>query len=281
MKLGYLGPAGSYSYEAACLYQRNSVESVEYVAMPNFAAIIDAVEHGRLDSGIIPVENSTHGAVATAMDMLLNLHRGTVYGEIILNVEHCLLSTNQDPSDLKYVYSHEQALEQCRRFLSSQHPQLELLHCSSTSQACALARQGGPAYGAIASKTAAKFYDLLVAAENIQDNSYNQTRFLFIGSKGTAPTGLDKTSIVFAFPNDCPGSLYNILKLFADRGINLTRIESRPAKHLMGKYIFYIDFLGHDQDDLSAGVLQEINGQVCWLKVLGSYPRDTGESKSR
>jgi prephenate dehydratase len=281
MIIGYLGPAGSYSHEAACRYAEIAGETVNCVALPSFAAIVDGVEQGRFGSGIIPVENSTHGAVATAMDTLLNLQKGTVCGEVVLNIEHCLLSTSGNLADLHYVYSHEQALEQCRRFFHDRCPQIELVSCSSTSQACELAGRSGAAYGAVAGKTAASFYGLRIALQNIQDNVFNQTRFLIIGAQQAEPTGRDKTSIAFAFPGDRPGSLYKILKSFADRSINLTRIESRPAKHMMGKYMFHIDFLGHRQEEAGSRVLREVAGQVEWLKILGSYPIDASECQDR
>ncbi len=281
MKIGYLGPSGSYSYDVACRYAESAGEVVDCVPLPSFAAIIEGVEQGQICRGIIPVENSTYGAVATAMDLLLNLRNSTICGEVVLNIEHCLLSQSNNVADIKYVYSHEQALEQCRRFFCEHYPQIELINCSSTSQACELARKNGAAYGAVAGKTAAQLYDLCIAAQNIQDNVFNQTRFLIIGEKPVEPTGRDKTSIAFAFPGDCPGSLYKILKSFANRNINLTRIESRPAKHTMGKYIFYIDFSGHCKDEPSAQILREISGQVDWLKILGSYPIDTGEYQGR
>lgn len=277
MKLGYLGPPGSYSYEVACHYAETAEDEVECIALPGFAAIIDGVEQGRLDSGILPVENSTYGAVANAMDMLLSLSKTAVCGEVILDIEHCLLSINQNLNEIQYVYSHEQALEQCHGFFSDRYPHIEQIPCSSTSQACQLAKENGSAYGAVASKTAAQLYNLSVAEQNIQDNAFNQTRFLIISGKRFPPTGRDKTSIAFAFPGDCPGNLYNILKSFAGSNINLTRIESRPAKNTMGKYVFYIDFLGHIQDDSNARVLEEIKRQVEWLKILGSYPVNTGE----
>lgn len=279
MKIGYLGPPGSYSYEVACQYTAKASGEAECIAMPSFSAILEGVEQGKLDNGIIPVENSTHGAVASAMDMLVNLHQSTVCGEMVLDIEHCLLSGNTGIENIKYVFSHEQALEQCRGFFSSHYPHIELIHCASTSQACELARKNGNAYGAVASRAAAQLYDLTVVAQNIQDNAYNQTRFLLIGVKQPEPTGRDKTSIVFAFHDDCPGSLFNVLKSFASRGINLTRIESRPAKHIMGKYIFYIDFSGHGKDEIIVATLQEIEEQVSWLKVLGSYPVNSGRTE--
>ncbi|MEN6567298.1 MAG: prephenate dehydratase [Veillonellales bacterium] len=277
MKLGYLGPSGSYSYEAACRYAVKSGEEAECIPFSGFAAIINGVEQGSLDSGILPVENSTYGAVANAMDMLLSLCKTAVCGEIILDIEHCLLSSNPNINEIQYVYSHEQALEQCHNFFFERYPHIKQIFCSSTSQACQLAKKNGAAYGAVAGKTAAELYNLLVAEQNIQDNAFNQTRFLIIGGNRFAPTGWDKTSIAIAFPGDCPGNLYKILKSFADRNINLTRIESRPAKNTMGKYVFYIDFLGHIQADANVSLLEEIEKQVEWLKILGSYPMDTRE----
>lgn len=272
MKIGYLGPPGSYSYEAACRFSLHMPGAAEYVPMSGFSAIIDGVELGQLHYGIIPIENSTHGAVASAMDMLMRLKQSTVCGEMVFDIEHCLLTVTPNPDRMRYVFSHEQALAQCQGFFVDRHPQIEFIHCSSTSQACELAKQKGELYGAVASKAAAQLYNLSIVAENIQDNLFNQTRFLIIGVEKLEPTGSDKTSIVFAFHDDCPGNLFNVLKSFANQGINLTRIESRPAKHIMGKYMFYIDFLGHVNDEISAVTLAEIDRQVSWLKILGSYP---------
>ena len=272
MKIGYLGPLGSYSHEAACQYASISSDPAECIAMPSFSAIIEGVELGYLDSGVIPVENSTHGAVASAMDMLVKLNKGTACGELVLNIEHCLLNISGCIDDIKYVFSHEQAFEQCREFFFNNYPHIEFIRCSSTSQACEMAQQKGSSYGAVAGQPASQIYGLNVVEQNIQDNVFNQTRFLIIGGKQSKPTGIDKTSIVFAFHDDYPGSLFGVLKAFASNGINLTRIESRPAKHIMGKYIFYIDFSGHVEDKASTAALKEIGGQVNWLKVLGSYP---------
>lgn len=268
MKIGYLGPSGSYSHEAACLYRNGSAE---YIPMPNFAAIIDGVEQEGIDNGIIPIENSTHGAVAIAMDSLVKLKKGTVCGEVVLDIEHCLLSISTDIANIKYVFSHEQAFGQCNEFFGK-HPDIQIIPCESTSRACALAIEKGSAYGAVAGITAARLYELAVVDQSIQDNNFNQTRFLIIGQNSPAPTGNDKTSIVFAFHDDCPGSLFGVLKAFASRSINLARIESRPAKHIMGKYIFYIDFSGHIDDACCAEAMREIEPQTSWLKVLGSYP---------
>ena len=272
MKLGYLGPVGSYSYEAAGNYSARFGHAVTLVAVSNFADIIDGVEAGTLDGGLVPVENSTYGAVATAMDLLLKLGRSQVCGEYVLNIEHCLLSSGRRAEDIRFVYSHEQALEQCRNFFRKEHPLIEMITCTSTSQACKLALAGGDYHGAVASSKAAAMYGLNILVENIQDNPCNQTRFLYIGKEGSQPSGNDKTSIAFAFASDHPGCLYNVFRLFAERGINMTRVESRPAKQLMGEYIFFIDFIGHVEDVLVAAVLDAIRAQTAWVKVFGSYP---------
>lgn len=272
MRIGYLGPSGSYSHEAACRYLATAAVTGECIAMPSFSAIIDGVEQGQIDHGVIPIENSTGGAVTAAMDGLVKLENSTVCGEIILDIEHCLLSMSASIADINYVFSHEQALGQCCEFFRTQYPHIQFIQCGSTSQACEMAQKSGSAYGAVAGKAAAQLYQLPVVVENIQDNDFNQTRFLIIGVKAPAATGKDKTSIIFAFHDDCPGSLFGVLKAFASRNINLTRIESRPAKHSMGKYIFYIDFVGHAKDESGVAALQEMYSQVSWLKVLGSYP---------
>lgn len=279
MKIGYLGPPGSYSYEVALQYADELAGAAECIGLPDFSSIIEGVECGKLDTGIIPIENSTHGAVAPVMDMLVGLERSAICGEWVLTIEHCLLSLGNG-DNIKYVYSHEQALEQCRGFFRRQYSHVELISCSSTTQACQLAKDNGDAYGAVASRAAGELYGLKVAAQNIQDNLFNQTRFLLLAVNRTEPTGRDKTSIVFAFHDDRPGSLFSVLKSFAESHINLSRIESRPAKHIMGKYIFYIDFCGHAEDNTSRAILKEISAQVSWLKVLGSYPASRGREEN-
>ena len=279
MKIGYLGPQGSYSHEAALQYAAEMGGATQSIGLPSFSAIIEGVEGGGLDYGIIPVENSTHGAVASVMDLLVNLRQSAVCGELVLAIEHCLLGRSTGLDTIRYVYSHEQALEQCRGFFH-QYPHMELMNCASTTQACEMAREHGSLYGAVASRAAARLYDLSLLSENIQDNAFNQTRFLVIALLKTKPTGRDKTSIVFAFHDDRPGSLFSVLKSFAESHINLSRIESRPAKHIMGKYIFYIDFCGHAEDNTSRAILKEISAQVSWLKVLGSYPASRGREEN-
>ncbi|WP_300298029.1 prephenate dehydratase [Anaerosolibacter sp.] len=268
MMLGYLGPEGSYSHTAARQYARDGI----LVGMKNFKQIITAVEEGTIEEGILPIENSTEGAVTQVMDHLMDTSNSKINGELILHVRHNLLSTGENVEELRYVLSHPQALEQCREFFENHYPHIQLTSCESTSYACKIAREKGLGYGAIANNLAAKNHGLKILHKDIQDNVNNQTRFVVIGRENAAATGMDKTSIAFSFHEDFPGSLYRVLKEFAEEKINLTRIESRPAKTELGKYIFYVDFEGHQEDAKSKIVLKNIENITNKLKIFGSYP---------
>jgi prephenate dehydratase len=268
MALGYLGPEGSYSYTAAKHYAHGSI----LIGMKTFKQIITAVEKGVIEKGVLPIENSTQGAVTQVMDHLMDTKITTITGEIILQVRHSLLSAHENGEELRYVLSHPQALDQCRVFFEKYYPHIQLIPCESTSYACELAKEKGMEYGAIANDWAAANHDFKILHKDIQDNANNQTRFIVIGRENAAATGRDKTSIAFSFHDDFPGSLYSVLKEFAEERINLTRIESRPAKMELGKYIFYIDFEGHQEDIKSKQVLKNIVAITNKLKIFGSYP---------
>jgi len=267
MKIGYLGPEGSYSYEAAKTY---SLEA-SLINISSFNQIFQGVESGMLDIGILPIENSTEGAVTPVMDGLMSMRAARIVGELIQQIHHQLLSLGA-LEEIKYVYSHPQAIEQCREFFKRELPSIALIPCSSTSEACRLCLEGGSEYGAIASITAGALHGLNTIASDIQDNTHNQTRFIILGREGTAPTGDDKTSIAFSFFDDYPGSLFQVLKLFAEENINLTRIESRPAKTELGKYIFYVDFKGHSSEEAVMRVINNIKKITNKLINFGSYP---------
>ncbi|AOY75815.1 prephenate dehydratase [Clostridium formicaceticum] len=268
MKLGYLGPEGSFSYTAAVQYAPDAT----LVGMKTFKEIIAAVEERKIDQGILPIENSTEGAVTQVMDALMDTKVSKIQAEMILQIRHNLLSVEENIEEVSYVLSHPQPLEQCREFFAKHFPQITLIPCESSSSACRIAKEKGKSYGAIGNSWAGKNNGLKVLYKDIQDNVHNQTRFVIIGEGMTAPTGNDKTSIVFSFHNDAPGSLYSVLKEFAEENINLSRIESRPAKIELGKYIFYIDFHGHQEDLKSKKVLQRIMKKINKLKIFGSYP---------
>jgi len=268
MQLGYLGPAGSYSYEAALLYSRQA----RPVAMKAFSEIIRGVEDGIIDEGILPIENSTEGAVTAVMDGLLKTKLAQIKGEVVLPVVHNLLGTGEKPADIRYVYSHPQAIEQCREFFQKNYPSAVLLPCESSSFACINAKKNGSAYGAIANTNAGEIYGLKTLFESVQDNFFNQTRFVILSREPSPPGGRDKTSIAFTFHNDRPGSLFRVLQEFAVEEINLTRIESRPAKAELGKYVFFIDFCGHSQTPEVRKILTNIAAMTNLFKILGSYP---------
>ena len=271
MEIGYLGPEGSYSHGAALAYAPYGTG----ISMQSFAEIFEAVETGKIKVGILPIENSTEGAVTMVMDGLLHTVHTQIMGELIFKIRHQLMSTGKNMEEIQYVLSHPQVLGQCREFLRKNYPDIKLISCESSSQACITAKNQGEAYGAIANQDAGIRYGLNILHRQIQDNLMNQTRFIVIGREDTEITGKDKTSIAFSFHDDHPGSLYEVLREFAERSINLTRIESRPAKAEVGKYVFYIDFYGHQKENIIQEVLQSIEKTTSWVKVLGSYPYET------
>ena len=268
MEWGYLGPKGSYSHLGIRHYAPDGI----HIEKKTFHKIIIDVEKGNLQGGILPMENSTEGAVTQVMDYLMETQAIKIQGEIILKVNHALLIAGEDKNDIHYILSHPQALAQCREFLEKNHPSAKLIACASTSDACQIAKEKGKGYAAIAHIQAAEEHSLNILNKDIQDNAHNQTRFVIIGKKETTPTGRDKTSMVFSFYDDFPGSLYHVLKEFTDESINLTRIESRPAKTELGKYIFYIDFEGHKEDSKIKRVIKNIESKTNRLKIFGSYP---------
>lgn len=270
MELGYLGPKGSYSYEAAKTYE----PIARLIPMGSFYEIVDSVEKGSIGKGILPIENSTEGAVTAVMDGLLKTE-AKIVGEIVMSINHNLVSSDKNIDEINYIYSHPQAIEQCREYVRKHIPGASLIACESTSLACDKAREKGRGYAAIANREAASIYNLNILRSNIQDNSLNQTRFVIISKSQVSECGPCKTSIAFSFPDDRPGALHKVLKEFADRNINLTRIESRPAKTEIGKYIFYIDFIGSPENKVIREMFNEIENMTVFLKILGTYSTKT------
>ncbi len=268
MKLGYLGPIGSFSYEAAQAYSKNA----ELVPMQNFYEIIQKVEMGVIETGILPIENSTEGAVTPVMDGLLKTKKALITNELVLSISHNLVSLNKNIEEIENIFSHQQAIEQCRDYFRKHLPNARLIACESSSLACTKAKELGKGAAAITNKEAGSIYGRNLLTANIHDNSFNQTRFVIISQQSAANCFPCKTSIAFAFLNDRPGSLYKALKEFADKDINLTRIESRPAKAEIGKYIFYIDFIGNPQEGSAKEALDKIKNMAGFLKVFGTYP---------
>jgi chorismate mutase/prephenate dehydratase len=231
--------------------------------------IFRQVARGQADFGVVPVENSTEGAVGATLDELADSQVKTC-GETFVHVSQALVSQHPEAADIKTVFSHPQALAQCRTWLAGNLPHCNLIPMQSTAAAAARACQE-PGSAAVGNPMLAELFGLQVVARDIQDHALNQTRFLVIGHQHSAPTGRDKTSIVFS-TRHLPGALLNALMPLADFEINLTRIESRPAKDIPWNYIFFVDFEGHLEDTKVRKALDAIKPNVHGLKVLGSYP---------
>ncbi len=314
MIIGVMGPEGSYSERAAKLWVlKNGLKDAEFRYFADIEDAFLAAVKGTADISVIPVENSIEGSVGVTLDLLLE-NEAVIIGEIVVKIEHCLLSKGGSET-IRVILSHPQGLAQCRHFLKKHFPEAELRSTGSTSHAARLAGEFEE-MAAIASPEAAERYGLKILLSNVQDRKENYTRFLVIqGEEKSLPeqtaeggefdrksysefctsTGNEfysgpeagvervslsafKTSLIVYLEKDRPGALYELLGAFAKRGINLTKIESRPSKKELGDYYFYIDFEGHTSDELIKDALEDIKSKAGTksktntLKVLGSYP---------
>ncbi len=267
--LGYLGPPGTFSEEAALAYDAG--RGLALRDFPTIAAVLEAVALGVLSEGIVPIENSLEGGISATLDYLAGDVDLYIRRELLCPVRHCLLAPVGVTRDrIRVVYSHPQALGQCRAFLESALGGVECRPVESTAAAAVLAlREAGSA--AVASRRAAHIFGLSILAEDIQDSEGNVTRFVVIGTSDHPPTGRDKTSLVLAVPN-APGSLYRALGFFARSAINLTRIESKPMRRRPGDWLFFIDCEGHRLEPPLSGLWEELGAAVSFVKQLGSYP---------
>jgi len=265
-RVAFLGPEHTYSHEAA----RGAFgASVEFVPLASFAAVFQEVQNGRADFGVVPIENSTEGAVGPALDLLIDTPL-VIISEILQPVRHALMSREGDPSRVRKIVSHQQSLGQCRVYLSTNFADRELEAVASNALAAQLASKD-ESLGAIASRAAAEAYGLGVIAENIQDIAQNTTRFLVLGTRPVPRSGRDKTTILFAVP-DKVGALNNALSLFSKSQINISKIESRPLRGRSWEYLFFVDLEGHREDTRVKRALAALKHRTLFLKVLGSYP---------
>jgi chorismate mutase / prephenate dehydratase len=266
LTVAYLAPQGTFTHQAA---RERFGAAAEYHASRTIAETFDDVERGRAQFGVVPVENSTDGAVNVTHDRLVNTEV-QICGELTLEIAQHLLSRATDLADVKRVLSHPQGLGQCRSWLAEHLPEVPQEETASTAGAVELAA-ADPGIAAIASELAGRLYGVPVLRRRIEDNRHNATRFLVLGRRPTGPSGRDKTSILFAMPNQ-PGALYRILEPFARSGLNLTKIESRPAKRMPWEFVMFVDFEGHRETPAVAAALSEAAERTVYLKVLGSYP---------
>ena len=271
MKLGYLGPKGTFSEQAALLYAEKYSGQCDYRIYYNIADVISAVAEGEVDEAVGPLENSIEGTVTSTVDTLIFDADLFIKNELILKVsQNLMVRRGINISDIKKVISHPQGLAQCRKYLRSVGIN-ETSEVSSTAEAARIISESTEPIGAIAPKRAAEVYDLDILGENIQDDDTNATRFVVITKEdGTLNAGM-KTSIAFTLDNDnSPGSLYKVLDILNIYEINMIKIESRPAKHKLGTYVFYIDLVSDSEEDLK-DAMKMLKRKVAFFKFLGSY----------
>jgi prephenate dehydratase len=268
VSLAYLGPPGTYSEEAALSYQRDA----EMVALASESAVAAAVQAGTVDEGILAIENSLEGSVARSLDALIHETDLSIRREIVLDIDHCLVVSPVTAFEaIREVHAHPQALAQCRKYLETRLPGADPRGALSNAAAVQEVMERSDA-AAIASARAADLYGAKILAHGIQDNPHNKTRFVVVGTEDSAPSGSDKTSIAFTVAHDQPGTLVGVLHEFSDRGINLTRIESRPSREDLGIYIFLVDMEGHRTEANVKEALESVLAKAQFFRILGSYP---------
>ena len=266
-RVGYLGPAGSFSNEAV-----STLPGVEALAYETFADVLGAVADSSIDLGLVPIENAIEGTVSATIDGLVFDHDLIIEREVVIPIRlHLLARPGVSLAEVTSVRSYVHALAQCRGFLQSLSATAE--QTTSTSQAAREVAESGEPWAAVASEMAGELFGLVPLARDIEDHPGNATRFVLVGRHDVAPpTGHDRTTIVCFQDADRPGSLYGILGRFAARDINLTKLESRPTKLGLGDYCFVIEFEGHVADDVVADCLADLQAHLARVKFLGSYP---------
>lgn len=265
-RIAFLGPEYSYSHIAAL---ERFGEAVQYSRTANIAAVFEEVSRKHADYGVVPLENSTDGRITDTLDMFIRMPTIRICSEIRLRVHHHLLA-NCQPTEIRRVYSKEQALSQCRNWLSKNLPQASLHPVASTADAARLV-QTEPHVAAVASRQAGVRYGINALFHNIEDSPFNETRFAVIGQADSAKTGTDKTALMFQTSNT-PGALVTALTVFAQNKINLTWVESFPYREAKGEYVFFIELVGHREDTKVRRALAVLEETCESVSVLGSFP---------
>ena len=267
LKIAYLGPEGTWTHQAAI---KKFGHSVNYTAHSSFAEVFDDVARRRADYGVVPIENSTEGAVSHTLDLFVDSPL-RICAQILLRINNNLLASITR-EEISTLYSHPQVFGQCKNWILRNFPDAELVEVSSTTRAAHLAREKASAgAAALGGRLAAELSGLEVLDEAIQDRATNTTRFLVIGEKTCPSTGNDRTSILFSV-HDRPGSLVAALRAFDSFEINMSKIESRPSKQKDWEYIFYVDLAGHCENEQVSSALEELEKHCSLVKLLGSYP---------
>lgn len=275
MRIAYLGPAGTFTEDA--LGETAPADSFEPVRTPTIHDAILAVERGEADRALVPFENSIEGSVRDTLDTLaFETEAVTILGEHDYRVcIHLIASPGTKVEEIEAVLSHAQPLAQCARFLRERLPEVELRSVSSTAAAVRMVSESARPWAALGARAAAELYGCELLVEGVEDESDNVTRFVWIGPTGTEPVGSGpwKTSLVFSeLGQDHPGALVEALSVFSSRRINLTRIESRPLRQGLGRYMFFCDLEGAAEDEIVAEAISELRGKAGSVRILGTYP---------
>jgi chorismate mutase/prephenate dehydratase len=266
LRVACLGPLATFTHLAAL---RHFGSSASFVPVISIKEVFDAVETGKSEFGVVPIENSNEGVITYTLDLFMDYDL-KVSAEVMLEITHNLLSKSGDKTKIRKIYSFSPPTAQCRRWLQSNMAGIPITEATSTANAAELAARDDEA-AAIASELAAEIYDLKFVERSIEDNKHNFTRFLVISKDFPKKSGKDKTSIMFSI-KDKPGALYNILEPFKKAKINMTKIESRPSKRRAWEYIFFVDMEGHVEDKRLRKAIDTLKENCLYLKILGSYP---------
>jgi prephenate dehydratase len=288
MKIGFLGPEGTFCEEASKIYLNKIPGNNDLIPYGTVHDLLFAADRGKVKEAIVPIENSIEGTLGIVTDMLAKDVNLQIKQEIVIPIYHYLITQKGiKMKDVTDVISHPQAIEQCRQFLRKNLPKAKIHLAYSTSNAVrqvatslgekviASGNIKGNVFAAIGTRNAARLYGLRIIASKINAKE-NKTRFIVLAKKDSAPTGKDKTSVVFSIEKDRPGGLHDILEVFAVKNINLTKIESRPSKKALGDYFFFADLMGHRREKIIAKALFEIKEKTSFFKMLGSYPKAGG-----
>lgn len=271
IKIGFLGPKGTFSQEALYKYTNNSKDYIEY-DFNNINALFIAVRDRIVDEAIVPIENSLEGAVGATLDMLISEKNIRIKAETIIKVsQNLLVKKGTKIENIKVIASHPQPIGQCNNYINLEFPSASIKYTYSTAEAAIETAKSKGEIASIGSRIAADEYGLYIMKSDIQDVENNMTRFVVVSEKDSNKTGNDKTSLVFS-TEDKPGSLYRILDIFNVLDINLTKIESRPSKNKLGEYVFFVDILGNREEDDVKSAIKIVKRKCSFLKILGSFP---------
>lgn len=266
LAVAFLGPLGTFSESAATKHFGHAAQLQPQASIDD---VFREVEAGHADFAVVPVENSTEGAIGRTLDLLMTSGL-KMCGEVVLRIHQHLMTKESSLDAVTKVYSHAQSLAQCHEWLNRSLPKAQRIPVGSNAQAAQLAAAEAGA-AALAGEAAAERYDLPVLVANVEDEPNNTTRWVVLGRHEAGPSGRDKTSLIMSAPNRT-GSLGELLSPFSEAGVSMTRLESRPARHTLWEYVFYVDIDGHKDDPAVATALAELARRAAYLKILGSYP---------